>query len=223
MITKIKTYIESKFDGLYSNIASHVTERTNILQVEVGEISKKFTDTVEASIASQKQLYEKVVQLEEDVLALEREKQSMEDVAEDANREYEEVNEKWESLSEEHRELEEAFESANERISEHAEHIGKFSAENTKLATTIASLEHEVQSAKVVVKSLTERNVETQTKQERLLTLAKEYDKATVSLLNAVLERKPATEERKVWEAAKAALKGWDTPPVPKKGRKKQS
>jgi len=204
--------IVEKIERHAAIIINEIKDENKILQSEIGALHAKFDDRNE--------LFEKIVQLGEKNLELERENRTLEEATEGVQEEFVEVSEKWESLSESFRELEESNQKMCEETFEREDRANKKLKEQF---TTIAQLEHEVQSAKAVVNGLMGRNVEAVAKAERLLALAKEYDKATVTLLNAVLERKPAVKEREVWEKAKEDLKGWDKPKR-KAGRpKKQS
>lgn len=200
---------------------TELREQNRILQTEIGALSKRFTETEEET-ASKKQLYDKIVELEEKNRELEQENRTLEDVAEDASREYEETKEKWESLSEAFKELEENSDNMSD---EYFEREKRASEKLNEQRSTIAQLERKIKDIEVALENAAQRNTAAQAKQDRLLQLVKEYDKATVNMLNAILERRSSIEERAIWEDAKEALKGWDSPVVKRKpGRpKKQS
>lgn len=198
--------IVEKIERHAAIIINEVKDENKILQSEIGALHAKFDNRNE--------LFEKIVKLEEKNLELERENRTLMDVAEDANREHEEVNEKWESLSESFRELEEGYEKMCEETFER-ENIA--STRLNEQRATIAQLEKKVQSSDNALKDATRASTEAQ---DRLIQAVKAYDKATVSMLNAFIEKKDVTKPRADWEKAKEDLKGWDKP---KKGRKKQS
>jgi len=133
--------------------------------------------------------------------------------------EFVEVSEKWESLSESFRELEESNQKMCEETFEREDRASKKLNEQR---ATIAQLEKKVQSSDNALKDAARASTEAQERTERLLQRAKEYDKATVTLLNAALARQGVDEARREWDSKKLALKEWDTVPK-KKGRKKQS
>lgn len=192
---------------------TELREQNKILQAEIGALSKKFTDSVEADATEKKQLYEKIVKLEEEILAQEREKQSLEDVAEDAHREYDAMKNAWDVLSEENINLR----STNDSLLEESQ---AYITEMNELRDKIVQLEQEVKDIEKVHENATQAHTEAM---GRLLDAVKVYDKATVSMLNAILERRGSVEERAEWEKAKEALRNWDKPKK-KPGRpKKQS
>jgi hypothetical protein len=207
--------IVEKIERHAAIVTNEIKDENKILQSEIGALHAKFDDRNE--------LFEKIVKLEEKNLELERENRLLEEATEGVQEEFISVSEKlekvlkdWGEAGEEHLKREACSAAEIERQKAFIKNAEGMlaTAEKTQVEqrATIASLEHEVQSGKAVVKGLTERNVEAVAKADRLLALAKEYDKATVAMLNAVLERKSAVEERKVWEAAKGALKERDAP-----------
>jgi len=221
MIKHIKTYIEGQFAGLSASLVSEMKSQNNILQSEIGALSREVKD--------RDVLHERIAELE-------RENATLEETVEDAYEECAEVSEKlekvlkdWGEAGEEHLKREACSEAEIERqkvFIKNAEGLLATAEEaQAEQRAIIAQLKHKVEDTELALKDATQANVVAVAKQERLLTLAKEYDKATVTFLNAVLERKSATEERKAWEVAKEALKAWDSPVAKRKpGRpKKQS
>lgn len=203
-----------------SLILASTKEDNKILQAEIGALGRELKD--------RDALHEKVLELERENRLLEEATEGVQEEFISVSEKLEKVLKDWGEAGEEHLKKEACSEAEIERQSAFIKNAEKMleTAEKAQdeLKRTIAGLEANASLLRIDIKDATERNVEAQAKQERLLTLAKEYDKATVSMLNAILERRSSIEERATWEAAKEALKGWDKPEVKRKGRpKKQS
>lgn len=201
-----------------SLILTSTKEDNKILQAEIGALGKELKD--------REALHEKILELEQENRLLEDSVEGIQEEFVSVSEKLEKVLKDWGKAGEEHLKREACSAAEIERqsaiIKNTEEMLNAAEEAQAKLCCTVDELKHEVQSAKAVVKSLTERNTEAQAKQERLLQLVKEYDKATVAMLNAILERRSSIEERATWETAKEALKAWDTPEVKRKGRQKK-
>jgi len=215
--------IVEKIERHAAIIINEVKDENKILQSEIGALHAKFDDRNE--------LFEKIVKLEEKNLELERENRTLEEATEGVQEEFisvseklEEVDKKWESCSrtllEERNVFEEETEKQRAFIKNAEGMLATAEKAQVEQRTTIAQLEKKVQSSDNALKDAARASTEAQ---DRLVQAVKAYDKATVSMLNAFIEKKDVTKPRADWEKAKEDLKGWDKPKR-KMGRpKKQS
>lgn len=213
-------YISLIIDSIerhYSLTISQVHEQNKILQVEIGAIGKELKD--------RDALHERISELE-------RENATLEESVEDAQEELASVSKKLEKEKEEITQLSktsgdlerqvmkltEELSEKNAILEECKKDLEKSEDGNVQKGAKILLLEQELRDIEKVRENTTQAHTEAM---DRLLEAAKVYDKATVSMLNALLDKRSFVNERKAWEKAKEALRGWDTPK--KKGRKKQS
>ena len=200
-----------------SLILTSTKEDNKILQTEIGALGKELKD--------REALHEKILELE-------HENRLLEDSVEGMQEEFVSVSEKLEKAEEMNAKLKKEHKDAEDKISLLAEMLRseelahsqleidfeKSEDNNVQKGAKIIQLERKVKDTEVALENATQAHTEVLS---RLLEAVKVYDKATVSMLNALLEKRSSVNERKAWEEAKEALKGWDTPK--KKGRKKQS
>ena len=214
MIQKYILPIKTFFEEHFALVINELKSENKIVQAEVGALHKRLDE--------QKELYEKIVKLEKELNALHgaNSKLSEERAAfKDKATSLEESRNSWVSEGEKLREELKAANAYSDEL------IGKLATQAVKIADAEKEVRHktlqierQVTVHEEAIEKLTQAHTEAQ---ERLLNAVKKYDKATIAMLNALLEKKSSVDERAEWERAKEELKNWDRPK--KRGRKRQS